>query len=232
MEVETTKFVNTGFTIAQVVPIALSIALGFHSERSSHAVDLAFAWIPSFFCYSALVLFASQVFLQSRFDDCFSILDAKQPSSSMPLLANRRNNPTGKFMWVNGSLMVCAVVQFVTHFLSMFLMPFLTYFGDAQLAHILVLTRFGGEMLGRIASHYWGFSFSECLKDHGPTVLSWLVVLRFIILTILMLGVFHFLHLGHGLLLKGLVGFFYFVFARARARPCWILLLRICLDSL
>lgn len=217
MEVEATKFVNTGFTIAQVVPIGLSVALGFHSAQASHAVDLAFAWIPSLFCYAAMALFVFLVFLQSRFDGCFLRLDAKETDSRSgvswaPLLGHRRNS-NGKFAWVNGSLKVCAAVQFVTHALSMFLMPFLTYFGDAELAHILVLTRFGGEMLGRIASHFWGFNFSECLKDHGPTVLSWLVFLRFIILTILMLGVFRFLHLGTGLLLKGLVGFFYFVFA-------------------
>lgn len=217
MEVEATKFVNTGFTVAQVVPIMLSVALGFHNANASRIVDLAFAWIPSLVCFAAMILFFFQVFSRSKFDSCFETLDAKQPTSSSttswaPLLSNRRSS-SGKFAWVSGSLMVCAAVQFVTHAMSMFLMPFLTYFGDAELAHILVLTRFGGEMLGRIVSHYWGFNFSECLKDHGPVVLSWLVVLRFIILSILMLGVFRFLDLGNGLLLQGLVGFFYFVFA-------------------
>lgn len=217
MEAESTKYVNTGFTLAQVVPIALSVILGFHKATASSTVDLAFAWIPSFFCFSAMALFFVLVCSQSKFDECFARLDAKQPepgsgSSWMPLLAYRRNN-SGKFAWVNGSLKVCAAVQFVTHAMSMFLMPFLTYFKDAELAHILVLTRFGGEMLGRIASHYWGFNFSSCLRDQGPVILSWLVFLRFIVLTILMLGAFRFLDLGHGLLLQGLVGLFYFVFA-------------------
>jgi hypothetical protein len=218
IEAETTKYVNTGFTIAQVVPIGLSVALGFHEAQASRSVDLAFAWIPSFFCLSALALFLAQVFLQGRFDESFERLDTLKPPSSssngawLPLLAGQRENG-GKFRWVSGPLMICAVVQFVTHAMSMFLMPFLTYFGGANLAHILVLVRFGGEMLGRIASHQWGFSFSECIKDQGPCILSWLVLIRFVVLAILMFGVFGVVHLGHELLLESLVGFFYFVFA-------------------
>jgi len=223
IEAETTKYVNTGFTIAQVVPIALSVTLGFHAADASRSVDLAFAWIPSLFCLAALALFLLQVFVQGRFDECFVRLDDavgnERPSQRSrgawsPLLSGQHANTSSKLGWVTWPLVTCAAVQFVTHGMSMFLMPFLTYFGSAHLAHVLVLVRFGGEMVGRIASHQWGFSFSECLKDGAPIViLSWLVILRFIILAILLLGVFGVVHLGHGLLLKTLIGVFYFIFA-------------------
>jgi len=215
---EMTKYVNTGFTIAQVVPIGLSVILGFHNPSASRVVDLAFAWIPSFFCLSAMVLFYAVVLLVGKFDECFVSLDiaAKPPRlgsgvgprESSPLIAG-----DGKYAWLSGPLLVCAAIQFVTHAMSMFLMPFLTYFGGAEQAHILVLVRFGGEMLGRLASHHWGFSFSECLKNRGPLILSWLVLIRCIVLVVLVLGAFRTVQLGNGFLLHSLTGFFYFVFA-------------------
>lgn len=216
VEAEATKYVNTGFTIAQIVPIGLSVALGFHDAHASRTVDLAFAWIPSFLCFFAMALFSALVFVGRRFDEYFVRLDTNEavrgPSNArIPLLAERCD--TGKFAWVSGPLIVCAVVQFVTHVMSMFLMPFLTYFGNAELAHILVLTRFGGEMVGRIASHQWGFSFSTCVKDHGPLILSCLVFFRFIALVVLLLGVCNVVNLGQGIFLQSLVGFFYFLFA-------------------
>merc|ERR1712224_488459 len=56
-------------------------------------------------------------------------------------------------LWLRTPIAMCASVQFVTNGLSIFLMPFLTYFGSSSLAHILVLVRFGSELAGRVIAH-------------------------------------------------------------------------------
>jgi len=223
-----TKFVNTGFTVAQIVPIGLSLVLDFHNTQTGNLEAVAFAIIPAFFCLLTAVLFAVVIFKYRSFDAAFARLESQQTDGStdgggshddifddggegMPLVSKGKD--AQKSVWLIGPVLTCAVVNFMAHFLSMFFMPFLTFIGSMQIAHILVLVRFGGEFLGRIAAHYvtldsWG------RRDHGGlSVLVSLTVMRAAVLFVLILGAFNVVNIGHGPLLMGLTVLFYFVFA-------------------
>merc|ERR1719240_205762 len=90
-------------------------------------------------------------------------------------------------------------IQFSTHFLSMFLMPFATYFGTLALARQVVLIRFASEFAGRIASHW---------SQHGPSYFSGspfrllvgFTVLRMFLAIVLLIHAFLSLHMTSALL--------------------------------
>lgn len=223
-----TKFVNTGFTVAQVLPIGLSLVLSFHDAHGGthgNPSAIAFAVIPAMFCLMTSVMFLVAVYKIGSFDAAFDRLDVQSKGcgsggasddlfgdgESRPLFSAKKG--AYQSVWLHGPVFTCAVVNFMAHALSMFFMPFLTFIGSMRVAHILVLVRFGGEFFGRIASHYISVEAWGQLDRNGLSVLVSLTVMRFAVLFLLLLGIFNVIDLGHGTLLGGLTGSFYFAFA-------------------
>jgi hypothetical protein len=214
---EMSKYANTGFTIAQVLPILLSVATGFYQARPGSAEAIAFAWIPASLCLAGLCLFIGMV-LNGNFNVAFARLNrrlSKDPSpgrtpseprdSEREPIADRKEQA----LWLRTPIMMCAIVQFATNGLSIFLMPFLTYFDGASLAHILVLVRFAGELAGRIASHFC--SLRNCSPNTAILILVVATIVRGLLMIVFLLGVFRILDLMR-LWLFILVGVFYLLF--------------------
>lgn len=206
------KYANIGFTIAQVLPILLSVLLGFYNAKAGSVAAIAFAWIPAGICLAACLLFLAIV-LNGNFNPTFVRLDESLTKlkefdkSERTRLADSRE----KSMWLQFPVMMCATVQFVTNGLSMFLMPFLTYFGSSSLAHILVLVRFGGELAGRLASLVPVLGLQNCRPNTAVLVLAIATIVRSVLLIWVLLSAFHVLDLGHVSLFI-IVGVFYALF--------------------
>lgn len=210
-----TKYVNTGFSIAQVLPIALSLALGFYSPDASRGVALAFAWVPMMICLAGPLLFLL-LLKRGDLDAAFktldkTLLDSNRTTSleNLPLLSANNKQST----WSHPHVLGCAMLQTVTYGLAMFLMPFLTFFGSAEFAHILVLTRFGAELLGRLLSHLWGLEwFGATTSSAVLKILGSLAAIRAIILVVLLLQLSGHLDLNN-MIVASLVAIFYGLFA-------------------
>eukprot|EP00933_Yihiella_yeosuensis_P073235 TRINITY_DN81857_c0_g1_i1.p1 TRINITY_DN81857_c0_g1~~TRINITY_DN81857_c0_g1_i1.p1 ORF type:complete len:264 (+),score=40.62 TRINITY_DN81857_c0_g1_i1:104-793(+) len=95
------------------------------------------------------------------------------------------------------------------HFVSMLFMPFVPYMGGAVLTHLLVLSRFGGELLGRLSSHSGGAP-----RLH---LLNFVLLLRSSLLLLLVLNAWGVFDLGEGLLLMSMVSIFFGSFAWANS---------------
>lgn len=211
------KYVNTGFSIAQVLPIGLSLSLGFYDADASRSVALAFAWVPMAICLVGPLLFFV-LLKQGALDGSFQVLDksllhdepdAVNRQESLPLVSSSRKQST----WSHPHVLGCAILQVVTYGLAMFLMPFLTFFGSAELAHILVLIRFGAELLGRLFSHLWGLEWWGAQTSFAAlSVLSALAAARTFILVLLLLHLSDIIDLSR-VVVACLVALFYGLFA-------------------
>mmetsp|Transcript_107069 Transcript_107069/g.194895 ORF Transcript_107069/g.194895 Transcript_107069/m.194895 type:complete len:413 (-) Transcript_107069:74-1312(-) len=222
-----TKYVATGMTIGQGLPIPLSLILDFGSADASRSTRIVFAWLPAFLCLATFIVFSLMTCSCGNFDATFSSMDSAQGAETEagtddqeaaplipPALATGTAAGTASHAWwfqwpVSG----CAIMQFVANGLAMFLMPFFTFFGGAQLAHELMLVRFGGELLGRVASHYirlwdWGL-----LNEKGLVGLLVITGIRAAMLVVLMMSVFGVMNLGGAHILMGSVAVFYLLFA-------------------
>lgn len=188
------KYANTGFTIAQVLPILLSFLLGFYDAKAGSVAGIAFAWIPAGLCLLASALFLGVV-LNGTFNSAFRRRDETLTNEKMRSLQNSERTPLAdnsehKSMWLQYPVLMCASVQFVTNGLSIFLMPFLTYFGSSRLAHMLVLVRFGGELAGRIASHVPGCGLHNCAPRTAVLVLAVATIVRSVLLVVSIVDIF------------------------------------------
>lgn len=94
----------------------------------------------------------------------------------------------------------------------MLLMPFLTYMGPLRFAHDLVLVRFGGELLGRLFSHFHRLNPKDYYSNKALLLLSFLFLMRATILVTLLCGAFQFVTLSHDTILS-FTTLFYFIFA-------------------
>jgi hypothetical protein len=231
---EMTKFVNTGFTLAQVLPIGLSVVLKFPERCAGHTAAIAFAFIPAIFCFTTAVYFIVSVYMTGSFDQTFDKLDAQRQAShsaagpsgtsdfvceESPLVPAKvvadasKGASKSTNIWLQYSVLVCALVNFSGHALSMFFMPFLTFVGTMEIAHVLVLVRFGCEFVGRLAAHVVSLERFGWLDNRGLFVLMNLTLVRAAILFALVLGAFGVINLGQGNILLGLTGLFYLLFA-------------------
>lgn len=201
-----TKHVNTGFTVAQVLPIALSVALGFYNAQAGSFAAIAFAWIPAGLCLVACALQFGLV-IHGNLNRAFAEMDrtlADCDPEQTPLIADIVGRGTSKEscgtqkgnVWLTTPVLLCSIVQFMTNGFSMFLMPFLTYFGAHDLAHMLVLVRFASELGGRILSHLWGYSYWNLDASQAITILVASIVFRGALLVAILSDAFGFYKLG------------------------------------
>jgi hypothetical protein len=176
---EMTKYVNTGATLAQVLPIGLSAVFQFAEHGRTFRSQLGFAGLPMLLCLltSAAFVLAGR---SGYFDSAFRNLDfaaadtALTPGRSGPSTGIRGWRKT-KELWLSPDVLLASVVQALTWGATMALMPFLPYFGSLELAHNLVLVRFAGELFGRIVSLFSENIVGRRLCFAGRTMLLVLV---------------------------------------------------------
>jgi hypothetical protein len=68
---DATKYVNTGMVLALLIPVPLSLALGFYEEDTTLMTEILFTAIPAVLCLISFVLFFGVV-LTRGFDDAFA----------------------------------------------------------------------------------------------------------------------------------------------------------------
>lgn len=221
-----TKYVATGMTIGQGLPIPLSLMLNFGSADASRSARVAFAWVPAFLCLFTFMIFSWMTCSRGSFDAAFSFMDTPSdeaeaefrdqeavPIAPSPLASGRSAGAALFALWFQWPVSGCAIMQFVSNGMTMFLMSFFTYFGGLGLAHNLILVRFGGELLGRVASHYirmwdWGL-----LNEKGLVGLLIITGLRAVMLAVLMMPLFGVMGFAGVHVLMGSVAVFYILYA-------------------
>lgn len=172
---------------------------------------------------AAAVVFQRAVFRHREFDEIFECMDAGAKAACLatdassvieeatPILTRKPYQRC--HVWLHGPTLAIVGLHFVNQAVSMFFMPFLTFYGNLQTAHLLVLIRFGSELLGRLAAHVCGLSRFGCMDGSGLAFLVALTASRVAILVILTFDLFGGVHVPHGYMLEGLTGAFYFTFA-------------------
>merc|ERR1719235_2314439 len=168
---DTTKYVNTGHTIAQLFPVVLSFAVGMYKEEvtGGKKAEIYFALIPAGVCLFALFLYLG-VLLTGGFDDAFEGMAQLESSGGKdaeeaPLLegASGGTGETPKedsdVRWFEGALGTCVGVMILTHGMSAGFSPLTQVVAGMAYTHVLMLLRFIAEFTGRIFSHLWGVTF-------------------------------------------------------------------------
>jgi hypothetical protein len=172
---EATKYVNTGQVIAMMIPVGLSLALGFYKENATRAAEILFAAIPAVLCFLCFVLYLGVVATRG-FDSAFERMERVDRMN-----ANSRNNRTAKDEenlplikegkpeatrnaeenegWFGPTLGICIPVMCATNILTPGFVPLMQVVADLSYAHILMLTRFFAESVGRLCSHFVGEYF-------------------------------------------------------------------------
>merc|ERR1719311_1271054 len=74
---DATRYANTGFVVALLLPVGLSLVLGFHEEKTTRSMEILFALIPALICFVILVYFIVVVATGS-FDAAFEIMAGKE----------------------------------------------------------------------------------------------------------------------------------------------------------
>merc|ERR1719473_1407940 len=67
---EATKYVNTGMVLALLIPVGLSLAIGFYEEETTLMTEILFTAIPAVLCFVSFALFFGVV-LRRGFDAAF-----------------------------------------------------------------------------------------------------------------------------------------------------------------
>lgn len=207
-----TKLVSTGITSARAVPIVLSLCLSFDSDATM-TTKMMFCWIPGVLCF---VLFVAVLFFapsEQALHATFVRMDqtirerAVSEADTPPLSSMSRLTGDGDSVWRYPLVVLSSTVQFLGNGLTMFLMPFVTYFGSFDLAQTLILVCFAGELLGRYGALYvrlWDFGM---LNSKGLALLVCTVAVRTGLLVVFMLRVYDVIHFSNAVL-----GIFMFVF--------------------
>jgi hypothetical protein len=170
---DATKYVNTGHTIAQLFPVALSFAVGMYKEESAgRKSEIYFAFIPAGVCLFAL-LFYLIVLVTGGFDDAFEGMaqpekEMERDAEEAPLLADGETGGTAhtpkegaEMRWFDGALGTCVGVMILTHGMSAGFSPITQVVGTMAYTHLLMLLRFVAEFSGRMFSHLWGVQYFE-----------------------------------------------------------------------
>jgi len=167
---DTTKYVNTGHTIAQLFPVVMSYAVGMYQEGSTERKsEIYFALIPAGVCAVAFSLYLGVV-LTGGFDAAFKGIErqsgsSKEPTEGTPLLEDGSGGTgetpkeDGDVRWFEGSLGTCVCVMILTWGMSAGFSPLTQVVGTLAYSHILMLVRFIAEFLGRLLSHLWGVTY-------------------------------------------------------------------------
>merc|ERR1719375_1508535 len=74
---DATRYANTGFVSALLLPVCLSLLIGFHEEKTTRTMEILFALVPALMCLMILVYFLFVVATGS-FDAAFEIMARKQ----------------------------------------------------------------------------------------------------------------------------------------------------------
>jgi hypothetical protein len=233
-----TKHANTGLTIGPAVPALLSAALGFHKSNTPFSTKVMYAWLPSIFPAIASVMFLVGTYRYEGFREAFERIqfrasngtstgteehqqthtaseeDQKREEDSLYPRSRSNSSASGgsaSWSWFQTDFIMCGVVQFFTNFLTRGSTPFLAYFGDFQLAHLLVLNSFVSELVGRLAAHIVTIKRMGCGMRDGIVILVILLIIRILFAVILILWMFKRFDLGTSSL-HILVGMFYMIF--------------------
>merc|ERR1719379_2108643 len=74
---DATRYINTGFVLALLFPVGLSLAVGFHQEKTTRTMELIFTLVPMLICLLSFVFFFVVV-LTGGFDSAFDSMERKQ----------------------------------------------------------------------------------------------------------------------------------------------------------
>jgi len=85
-------------------------------------------------------------------------------------------------------------------FMSFALLPFATYFGDADLAQTLVLAKLAMDCMGRFSALFWGYFYGDLAEPiHAQVIIQ--LICRLVVGVVLALSLLHFLSLHRALFL-------------------------------
>jgi MFS family permease len=166
---DATKYVNTGMVLALLIPVPLSLAIGFYEEDTTLTTEILFTAIPAVLCFASFVLFVGVV-LTRGFDAAFEGMartkqreeDSKHGEDA-PLIeegkAKSTNDAEENEGWFGATLGICVPVMILTHVLTAGFVPLMQVVGTLAYAHILMLVRFMAEFVGRLFSHLIGDYF-------------------------------------------------------------------------
>jgi hypothetical protein len=165
---DATKYVNTGMVIAMLIPVGLSLAIGFYEEDTSLTTEILFTAIPSVLCFISFLLFFGVVITRG-FDAAFERMasatlrerDSKDGEDA-PLIEGKAEVAQvdeENEAWFGATLSICLPVMCLTHVLTAGFVPLMQVVAGLSYAHILMLVRFFAEFVGRLCSHFFGESF-------------------------------------------------------------------------
>jgi hypothetical protein len=187
---DATRYANTGFVIALLLPVGLSFALGFYEEKTTRTMEVLFALIPSLICFIALVYFL-YIVATGSFDAAFETMARKQrrpveDGEDAPLLegGERAARPAGEDVrWFETTLIICMVVMVLTQAMGAGYAPLSQVVVSLAYAHRLMLVRFTAEFLGRVGAH---FRFA----DFGAKTMLSITAVRALLLVALVIETF------------------------------------------
>lgn len=182
---DSTRYANTGFVVALLLPVGLSLVLGFYEEKTTRTDEILFALIPSLICFMTLVHFVVVV-RSGKFDAAFEIMARKQQQAvgeETPLLEEGKGAAStaaegDDVSWFESTLLVCMVVMILTHGMSQGFAPLTQVVVSLAYAHRLMLVRFTAEFVGRFGAHF------QCVHL-GARSLVWITALRALLLVAL-----------------------------------------------
>jgi MFS family permease len=188
-----TKYVNTGMVLALLIPVGLSLAIGFYEEETTPLTEVLFTAIPAVLCFISFVLFVGVV-LTRGFDAAFERMarteqhqgDLKDGEDA-PLLEKGKvevnKDDEENERWFGATLAICVPVMCLTHILTAGFVPLMQIVADLAYAHILMLVRFFAEFVGRLCSHVFGDYF-------GAKTMLFITILRVILVIVLVFQTF------------------------------------------
>jgi hypothetical protein len=179
-----TRYVNTGFVLGLLFPVALSLTVGFHKETISRTTEVVFTLIPSLICFMILVIFLVVV-ATGGFDAAFESMQRRAAGSAgesedSPLL-EEGNKAVEKVeggegvRWFEGTLGLCILIMILTHTMSAGFAPVTQVVASLAYAHRLMLVRFTAEFVGRFCAH---LSFLQL----GARAMLWITGARVVLL--------------------------------------------------
>jgi len=160
---EATKYVNTGMVLAMLIPVGLSLAIGFYEEETTVTTEILFTAIPAGLCFISFALFLGVV-LTRGFDSAFERMarteqcngDSKDGEGTPLFEGDEAEANEG---WFGATLGICLPVMCLTNLLSTGFVPLMQVVAGLAYAHILMLVRFSAEFVGRFCSHFFGDQF-------------------------------------------------------------------------
>lgn len=192
---DATKYVNSGMVLAMLIPVGVSLAVGFYKQETTMTAEILFTAIPAVLCLISFLLFFGVVATRG-FDFAFERMErAKQvqkdskDGEGTPLIkeegkAEVTNDDEENEGWFGPTLRICLPVMGMTHTLTAGFVPLMQVVADLAYAHILMLVRFSAEFVGRLCSHCFGEYF-------GAKAMLYITIIRVILAVALVYEAFN-----------------------------------------